>query len=518
VNVVAAHDTADGRILRGPMDGHKLSKVAAGYSDTGGTDTRSCATCRYHSGGSCRLVEGTILPGGISNLYEDQVKAVPGMQSYYHDLAALEGSAVPIIELAEPIVFKDGDPTNAPEWIPYLPPPGTFKHPKYGSVIITKGRNENFVKQFKAGIYQDRLPIDAEHQTAVSGALGWITDMRVNNDGSVDAKTSWTDRGRVMLANDRLPYFSPAFFNKWVDPTDGKVHSDVAIGGALTTRPFFKPKAGLRAVRPLVTAGEQLYFGSAEFDSPEGPTRFSEFQFAVLEKDEKEDPVTVPAAAPAATTTSPPAASSTTTETASTVTLKDDQVVMSKSDADELKRLRDAAKTPVAAAAVTASEPEIASLRTTVDTQAEALRIASEKIETLNRDGRARRFSDMVEGRSGGKPWVGPSKTHVSMLEMLFSSTDKGEEGDMFKEYVQHQTGIAEQVEKAGLFSDIGSGQARKVVTGSAQEKIDIAVKSYKESHKDIKDDAVAMQAIFSEQPELYNEYIEEHREAGRGQ
>jgi hypothetical protein len=492
------------RLLRGPIDGHKLSKASVNYSEAGGTTDRCCSTCRFFSEASCRLVEGTIYPAGISDLYDRIIRATPGSQNLYHELASADfGTVVPIIEMAEPIVFKDGNPEDAPEWIPYLPKPGTFKHPKYGSVVIDAARNLNFVKQFQAKVYQDRLPIDAEHQTAVSGALGWITDLRQNPDGSVDAKTSWTDRGKVMLANDRLPYFSPAFFEKWVDPTDGKIHKDVAIGGALTTRPFFKPKAGLRAVRPLVTASDGLYIGAQEFSTPEGPTRFSELQFAVLERDEREEPVNVVATPPPASGAAP-------------VTLTADQVVVSKSDVDELARLREARNTPAAAEAVTASDQRFGEMQSTIDTQATALRLASEQIAELNRQGRVRHFSDIVAGRSGGKPWVGSASTHVNMLEMLYSSDAAGEDGQLFKEYLELQNATAEQASKPQAFSDVGSSSARKVVTGSAQEKIDLAVKAYQEAHKDVPVNDVMM-AVFNEQPELYDEYIEEHRTSGQG-
>jgi hypothetical protein len=201
---------------------------------------------------------------------------------------------------------------------------------------------------------------------------------------------------------------------------------------------------------------------------------------------------------------------------AASVTLTADQVVVSKSDVDELARLREVRNTSAAAEAVTASDQRFGEMQSTIDTQATALRLASEQIAELNRQGRIRHFSDIVEGRSGGKPWVGSASTHVNMLEMLYSSDSAGEDGQLFKEYLELQNATAEQASKPQAFSDVGSANARKVVTGSAQEKIDLAVKAYQEAHKDVPVNDVMM-AVFNEQPELYDEYIAEHRTSGQG-
>ena len=53
----------------------------------------------------------------------------------------------------------------------------------------------HFVENFAAKVYQEKLPIDLEHQYKLSGAAGWITDLVQNEDGSVDAFVEWTDMG-----------------------------------------------------------------------------------------------------------------------------------------------------------------------------------------------------------------------------------------------------------------------------------------------------------------------------------
>ncbi len=124
------------------------------------------------------------------------------------------------------------------EWIPYLPVPARYEHKVYGAVDLTD-RNPNFVKNFSDGVYQNPIPIDLEHGTKQSGAAGWVEEMRLNENGSVDARVKWTDRGRDVLGKDRYRFFSPEIAPTWTDH-NGKEHRDVPIGGALTTRPFFK--------------------------------------------------------------------------------------------------------------------------------------------------------------------------------------------------------------------------------------------------------------------------------------
>jgi len=155
---------------------------------------------------------------------------------------------------------------EAPAWIPYLPKPGAYTHPRYGEISITRERNARFVANFQSRVYQDRLPIDAEHETKLSGAVGWITAMRQNPDGSADAQVEWTDRGRAFFADSRFRYFSPEWYDAWQRPETGETIRDVAIGGALTTRPFFKDPA----LRPLFASEGRLTIDDIPPDNTQG--------------------------------------------------------------------------------------------------------------------------------------------------------------------------------------------------------------------------------------------------------
>ena len=209
--------------------------------------------------------DGTLVPAGSPN--EPDVEGTPYeyLAGELADLAAAGHTHR---------LFNTIACAEAPEWIPFLPKPGTYAHPRYGDITITRERNARFVKNYKDGVYQDRLPIDAEHETKLSGAVGWVADMRQNDDGSADAKAEWTDRGRAFFQADRFRYFSPEWYDVWEDPATRIQHRDVAIGGALTTRPFFKAPA----LRPLFASEGSLRID----DSVQGDTMDAQ-QFAELE-------------------------------------------------------------------------------------------------------------------------------------------------------------------------------------------------------------------------------------------
>src|SRR5579884_3549329 len=123
----------------------------------------------------------------------------------------------------------------APSWIPFLPPTGQL-----GSIAFNRERNREFVENFKRRVYQKHIPINAEHQTKLSGALGYIADMRLNDDGSADALMDWTERGRRLVEDGAFKYVSPEVYATWTDPATGRRFNNVIIGGALTNHPKFK--------------------------------------------------------------------------------------------------------------------------------------------------------------------------------------------------------------------------------------------------------------------------------------
>jgi hypothetical protein len=134
---------------------------------------------------------------------------------------------------------------EVPEWIQVIPGPGQWDHPKYGKITITENDLREFQRNFAAEVYQEHIPIDAEHETKLAGACGWYKDVKLrgpHGEPGLWAKVEWTERGKALLEEERYRYFSPEWYDRWTDPATGKEYRNVLIGGALTTRPFFKDK------------------------------------------------------------------------------------------------------------------------------------------------------------------------------------------------------------------------------------------------------------------------------------
>lgn len=140
--------------------------------------------------------------------------------------------------------------TEAPPRVPLLPKPGTYQHGQYGDVALTRDRIANFVANINSSVYQRHIPIDAEHQSKLSGAIGYIDRAVVNADGSADALVNWEARGRSLIEGGGFRYVSPEWLDTWTDPATRTTHSDVVVGLAVTTRPFFKDNS----LRPMVAS------------------------------------------------------------------------------------------------------------------------------------------------------------------------------------------------------------------------------------------------------------------------
>lgn len=235
------------------------------------------------------------------------VETVPNLNLSINELTISAGKFTTSVALGSaydgPAVFGEGADdkgrifvpfafAEAPEWAPYLPVPGTYQHPRYGQIEFTRDRLAHFVEVFKAGSYQSQIPVDAEHETKTSGAVGWVTDMRQNADGSVDAKVEWTDRGRSLLKENRFKYVSAEFFDAWDSPT-GESYTDVAVGMAICTRPFFKESV----LRPLAASEEgaepatnpqegQMSDDKTDPKAASEPVQFAELQRQLTEERE----------------------------------------------------------------------------------------------------------------------------------------------------------------------------------------------------------------------------------------
>ena len=127
-----------------------------------------------------------------------------------------------------------------------------------------------------------------------------------------------------------------------------------------------------------------------------------------------------------------------------------------------------------------------------------ALNTASERTSKLEREAVRGRFAMLAAD------WQGPTDKHVDMLEKL-AGLD-GEAGELFSFYVQQQTALAEQVKAAGLFNERGSDKPGNF--GSATERANtLAAAKVKDGGLSF---GQALQQVFGEQPQLYDEYVRE--------
>lgn len=380
-------------------------------------------------------------------------ETLPAAAGDVADICATGGSSRLFLEVRS---FVD-----APDWLPVLPKPGTYKHPVYGEIKITRGRNERFVDNFNSGVYQERIPIDGEHLTKESGALGWITQLRLNEDGSADARAEWNDRGRTMLSEDRFAYVSPEWFDKWTDPVDGTVHKDVLIGAALVTRPFFKEKA-LRSIAQAVEGALLMAEpGSADL-TPLSPEQ--EGEDTMGDKNEQA------------------------------------QVQMSEEVARKFAELETQLKDTQSKLA---SETEA---RQRAETDAKA---AGERITAMETAARRKRFEDVVLGRvEGGRRFFGEAPKHVDFLMKLAEAF--GEDSEEVKHYIAEKQAQAEQLAESALLQTKGSSAPAGT---SALGKIQARAKALREADPNLTE-AQAIDRAARENPSLYTEHL---RESGAG-
>jgi hypothetical protein len=452
--------------------GIKLEKSdpSANYRAAEEGSTSACANCRFFDRWelNCNIVEGLIQPEFTCDMFRADLWANAYSEDGY-ELAQLAGKQVRL--------FFEQSFMEAPEWIPYLPKPSTFKHPLYGPISITTERNENFVTNFNAGVYQDQIPVDAEHQTKLSGAMGWIKEMRINDDGSVDARVEWTERGKKLLEDDRFKYISPEFYEEWENPADGTVYQDIAIGCALTTRPFFKEDS----LRPLVASEAGVFdFSSATQHNHEIVVHFAQLEF--IESD----------------------AGGTMSEQVETTT-------------DDIPDTPEVPEAPVVPAAEQGFTEEIKSI---IASERAAREIAertsqqlAERLTRLEDERMTQRFTNIVLGRDGsgdGARWVGDVEGHVNHLKKLAKAF--GEDSEEVKYFVTTQQQHAEAIRNTPGFTPIGSSE----IPTAGQSAADVADTRAKAKMREASERGEtleygkALEMVFNEDARLFSEHQRE--------
>lgn len=438
----------------------RLEKTNSNVNYQEATDAQDwhCGSCRYFDrwGRSCSLVEGTIEPSFVCDLWEALLPSQRPVSALMDDAEIYAERAFQIF-LPTPAAFAETDFTK-PAWIPYLPKPGKYQHAVYGEVEITKESNQEIIDSINNKVYQEQIPLDAEHQSKLSGAVGWITKGRVNADGTGDAYVEWTPRGQALLKDGGFKYISPEWFPAWREPATGTVYQNVAAGGAITTRPFFKDKV----LRALVASEA----GDIEWISKETKVTDKDPKEPVkgTDKDPKDAPKTYAEGSP------------------------------------ELQKLIDDAKAEAKAEALKAAEPpdkkvdpakpaegetkEFTELKAELDAQKtlaaseqKAREAVTVELAAIKKTERERRFKDLVAGRGGagdGAAWAGDADANVAILESMAEKF--GEDNEVFTKFVEQQGKVAAQLATAGLFSEAGHS-GRSSITGS-EGKIEEMVKA----------------------------------------
>ena len=308
---------------------------------------------------------------------------------------------------------------TVPNKINVLPRPGTYKHRVYGTVTVTRETNEEFINNFNAAVYQEKIPIDLEHETILSGAVGYM----LAGTGSVDengggwVEVEWNERGLQMLSEGRFCYFSPAWVRAWEDPANGKKFNNVIVGGALTNSPFYKDKA----LKPLFA--NDLIQG----DLP------------------KEEDMTQNA------TQTPPA-----NPPSQVPTFSLEEFNALKAQIEELKSAK-----PVV-------DPE------EFNTLKAQLVEANKKTAETEQKARVRLFTEIIRGidgeGDGSEKFRGDPIVHATVLEALH--TQFGEGSKEFNDYVADQRAIAKQLNESELLKNRGGGGSNEPTSDTGNEHV----------------------------------------------
>lgn len=359
-----------------------------------------------------------------------------------------------------------------PEWMPVLPIPGNYKHPVYGTIDITPERNANFVGNFNDGVYQAKVPIDCEHDTKNSGAVGYVTELRQNDDGSVDGRAEWNERGTAMIEGDRYAYVSPEWYEQWDDPVSGESYDDILIGVALTNHPYFKDKA----LRPLVASEG----GIASAERPVGGeygdggtfTQWTASEAPVAgTKEEK----------PADGAATPP-------------------VAMSE---DVAKRFAE-------------MEATITAERTAREAAEASSKTLAETVAAMTKETRRKQFSDIILGKDGvgdGAPWIGDRAAHLSAMEIIADAV--GEDSEQFKAYLSNNRSTAALVKTSAAFKELGAtGGTDDGAAHSVTAEVETRAAKLMSEDPKLSKAAATTQVVMSD-PELAGRYRSERRANG---
>ena len=414
-----------------------------------------------------------------------------------------------------------------PDTINILPPPGTYDHPVWGEFEVTEEGNQQFVDNLNNQVYQEFIALDAEHEGKLSGAVGYIIHLDMNEDGSVEADVNWTDRGKRLIKDDSYKYISPEWYEEWKDPSTQEEFTNVLVGGALTTRPYFKQ------LRSLVASERGLY----DIEDGEDEGVLVEYKEAVdhgeeEEKDKKkkrnkknhmktkeEKMAKVDELVKEADELEEGEKQSffqrLATSLKATVSFgsdeEDDDDKESDDDEDSKEKNNDKpGDDDEEGDSKTATEFRALSGR--VETAEKAREASEKRVGVLEAVERTRRYRDIILGRDeeGTKA---AKEASTSLHPMVGEIDDKmkimtslTEGSDAFKAYVAGERENSNRLHEAGTFSEIGQDSHGGDVQGGPVKQFEAKIATLRAADKDLSE-ADAISKVAEDDPKLYDAY-----------
>lgn len=510
------------------------------------------AKCTRDGGGNCDGTAMKMANGVLKNASTTFAGLLGGKNAL--------GRSVIEMEAAEP-----------PETINLFPTPGVYKHPLWGDMEITEEGNQLFVDNFNAHVYQDEIPINAEHEK-LSGAVGYIKELVLNDDRSIEARVNWTERGETLIRDDAYKFISPEWFEEWTDPASHEDFVNIVTGAAITTHPFFKN------LRSLVASEGRLYDAGEDEDEERVPVaveglsmpdgslliRDSDDLKGALhdhgqakKKDKKKEEDAKKHIMKRAKALNEedllPEDWDTDKEehVAEIIKIEDlDIEEMDEKDRTSLfQRIAAFTKATISFGSEgddggggdgdgdgdgdgegdgdkgTKTDPktaaEITSLQTKLTASEKAREASDKRLTGLESESLERRMRDIVLGRdepsvlkakeaeaSPLRPMVGDGAQKLTVMRALVAA--KGEDSEELKAYVASEREHANQLHEAGTFSELGIDSSGEPVSASTDDEFEKRIKVLTEGETKMpRDEAIAK--IATEDPKLYNAYDKAH-------
>jgi hypothetical protein len=389
------------------------------------------------------------------------------------------GSATDSVALFVELPHAFAESSTPPSWIPVLPKAGSYEHPKWGTIAMSDERIERFIANANAGVYQTPLPLDCEHQTKLSGAIGWLHELRRASWGGAEARVEWQERGKQLWADGGFRFVSPEWWDDWQDSASRKTYTDVLIGAALTTRPFFKAQS----LRPLVATEQGWALPADEHWRAPSAGESGTIEMRYLS---------------ASAATPPRRAGATRVERTERMPQPQIDELTSKRFAELESQIAELQEAKTASDSVAA-------------TRATELKQANDRLASMELDAQMKRFTDVVMGRSGagdGARFIGDTQKHVEFMAKL--SRAFGEDSDEVKHYISEQQAHSAQMRASGTFKSLGSELGGDFDSDSASAELSKRASKLVEDSAGKLDYSDAITRVASDDPDLYRRYRSE--------